>query len=57
MTAVIAMESLGRQTRYTATALHRDEASRKRHEDMGFLNGWGTALDQLVEHIKARAVA
>lgn len=57
LTAVIAMESLGTRTRYVATALHRDEKSRKRHEDMGFLNGWGTALDQLVEHVKARMIA
>lgn len=57
LTAVIAMESLGARTRYVATALHRDEKSRKRHEDMGFLNGWGTALDQLVEHIKTRTIA
>jgi uncharacterized protein YndB with AHSA1/START domain len=56
MTVVIALESLGDQTRYTATALHRDETSRRRHEDMGFLNGWGTALEQLVEHIKTRTI-
>ncbi len=34
--------------RYIATALHRDEAGRKRHEEMGFVDGWGKALDQLV---------
>ncbi|MDT3687534.1 MAG: SRPBCC family protein [Pseudorhodoplanes sp.] len=56
MTVVIGLESLGHQTRYTATALHRDETSRRRHEDMGFLNGWGTALEQLVEHIKTRTI-
>lgn len=56
MTAVIALEALGQMTRYVATALHRDEKSRKRHEDMGFLNGWGAALDQLVEHMKTRTI-
>ena len=57
VTVIIAMESLGSRTRYIITALHRDEASRKRHEDMGMLNGWGTVLDQLVGHIKGRTVA
>jgi uncharacterized protein YndB with AHSA1/START domain len=41
------LEMVGNGTRYTATALHRDEATRQRHADMGFHEGWGTALDQL----------
>jgi uncharacterized protein YndB with AHSA1/START domain len=28
--------------------LHGDEESRKSHEKMGFKEGWGKALDQLV---------
>ena len=51
-TAVIALEKQGKGTRYTATAIHRDEAGRKQHEEMGFHQGWGTALDQLVAHVK-----
>ena len=35
-------------------ATHRGEGDRKRHEEMGFHQGWGTALDQLVQMIKAR---
>lgn len=54
MTVVVTLESLGDQTRYTATAFHRNEMGRKRHEDIGFAGGWGRALDQLVEHLKAR---
>ena len=34
-------------TRYTATACHWDEASAKRHADMGFADGWGVCADQL----------
>ena len=30
-------------------ALHANEADREKHEQMGFHEGWGTALDQLVE--------
>jgi uncharacterized protein YndB with AHSA1/START domain len=32
--------------------MHRDEEGRKRHEDMGFHEGWGKALDQLVAYTK-----
>jgi uncharacterized protein YndB with AHSA1/START domain len=51
-TAVITLETLGQATRYIATAMHRDEAGRREHEDMGFYDGWGKALDQLVAHVK-----
>lgn len=43
----------GSGTRYTAIAIHGDEDARKRHEDMGFHDGWGTVADQMVEYIKA----
>ena len=36
-------------THYQATCLHNDAAARKRHEDMGFFDGWGTVLRQLDE--------
>jgi uncharacterized protein YndB with AHSA1/START domain len=52
MTAIIALEARGNGTRYTATAIHCDEAARKKHEEMGFHQGWATALDQLVAHVK-----
>jgi len=51
-TAVISLEPHGEGTRYTATAIHTDVASRKAHEEMGFHDGWGKALDQLVEVVK-----
>ena len=47
-TAVIEIEPEGKGTRYRATAVHRDEEARKKHEEMGFHTGWGAALDQLV---------
>ena len=52
MTAVIALESLGNGTKYTALVIHGDEEARKKHEQMGFHQGWGKALDQLVEVAK-----
>lgn len=35
-------------TSYRAVAMHADEAGRNQHEQMGFIEGWGAALDQLV---------
>ena len=51
-TAIIALEKQGNGTRYTATAIHRDAAGRKQHEEMGFHKGWGQCLDQLVAYSK-----
>jgi uncharacterized protein YndB with AHSA1/START domain len=48
-TAVISIQPDGSGTKYTATAIHADAAAKKSHEDMGFVEGWGMALDQLVE--------
>lgn len=47
-TAVILLEPHPTGTKYTAIAIHRDEATREKHEQMGFHEGWGAALDQLV---------
>ncbi|WP_306251110.1 SRPBCC family protein [Parvularcula sp. IMCC14364] len=46
-TAIITLKEHPDGTLYTATALHKNDADRQQHEEMGFLNGWGTALDQL----------
>ena len=53
-TGIVAIEPEGKGTRYTATAIHKDEAGRKSHEEMGFHSGWGTALDQLVAYAKTK---
>jgi len=52
MTAIILIEPKGKGTKYTAIALHTDESGRKSHEEMGFHDGWGKALEQLVAHAK-----
>ncbi len=36
-------------TSYTAVVMHQDAAGRQAHAAMGFEQGWGIALDQLVE--------
>lgn len=52
MTGVIQLTPEGAGTRYTAMALHNNAAARQQHADMGFEQGWGTALDQLIAHTK-----
>ena len=47
-TAVILLEPHGAGTKYTAIAIHGDKDGAKKHADMGFRDGWGKALDQLV---------
>jgi uncharacterized protein YndB with AHSA1/START domain len=47
-TAIITLEDVAGGTRYTATAMHKDDADREKHEAMGFSQGWGKCLDQLV---------
>jgi uncharacterized protein YndB with AHSA1/START domain len=47
-TAVISLEPHGNGTKYSALVMHADAGSCKRHEDMGFRDGWGAALDQLI---------
>ncbi|HEX9390345.1 MAG TPA: SRPBCC family protein [Usitatibacteraceae bacterium] len=54
-TAVVSMEPHARGTRYTALVMHQDEGGRKQHEQMGFHDGWGTALEQLVAYMKKTA--
>jgi uncharacterized protein YndB with AHSA1/START domain len=51
-TAMVSMLPHEQGTKYTAVAMHSCEEDRKKHESMGFEEGWGKALDQLVELMK-----
>ena len=51
-TATILLKPHGSGTKYTAIAQHRDNASKTRHEQMGFEEVWGACLDQLVAMVK-----
>lgn len=53
ITAAILLAAHGSGTKYTAVVMHPNEEGCKQHEAMGFHNGWGTALDQLVALVKA----
>jgi len=47
--ASILLSNVDQLTVYRAIVAHADEASRAKHEQMGFQEGWGKAFDQLVE--------
>jgi uncharacterized protein YndB with AHSA1/START domain len=48
MTAIMTLADAGEgRTLYRAIALHKDEADRDMHAQMGFHEGWGTCADQL----------
>jgi uncharacterized protein YndB with AHSA1/START domain len=53
-TAVISLEPQGSGTKYTAQVIHGDAEGRNRHEAMGFHDGWGKALDQLVAAVRTK---
>ena len=54
-TVSINLEPHGTGTKYSVIAMHKDEATRQKHEEMGFHTGWGMCLDQLVEVMSATA--
>lgn len=50
-TAELTFEAVGESTRYSARAIHAAPEDAEAHEEMGFSEGWGTALDQLVAYM------
>ena len=57
MVAIVTLEPEGSGTRYTAIVRHWDEESLKKHEEMGFHEGWMQCADQLVDIAEAEAKA
>ena len=47
MTAIVETIEGADGTLYRATVLHADRNARRKHEEFGFHDGWGTTLDQL----------
>ena len=47
MTAEIALRDHPDGTEYRVVVRHRDAASRARHDQLGFFDGWGAVTDQL----------
>ncbi|MBE9609280.1 SRPBCC domain-containing protein [Chitinilyticum piscinae] len=53
-TVTLALQACATGTHYRALVQHRDAAGREQHAAMGFQEGWGKALDQLVAYMLAR---
>ncbi|HYJ29893.1 MAG TPA: SRPBCC family protein [Allosphingosinicella sp.] len=57
-TAVVTLaDAGGGRTLYRAVAMHRNDADRETHRQMGFEDGWGTCADQLGEVANGLAAA
>ena len=52
-TARLELEPHEEGTLYRVTAIHPDAETAKRHKEMGFHQGWGAALDQLVALVQS----
>lgn len=55
MTAIITLEDVPEGTRYSALVLHKDEADRRKHQEMGFDDGWGICIAQLEAYAQGLA--
>ena len=53
ITVVISLEAQGGGTKYHARAMHGDAESRRKHEAMGFHEGWGAAFEQMLGVVRA----
>ena len=52
-TAIIAIEPKGSGSIYRAIVVHGKADEARQHAEMGFNDGWGKALDQLVAYMKS----
>ena len=44
-------EAQGAATKFTFSVVHETQEYCKQQEDMGFMNGWGSTFDRLVEYV------
>jgi uncharacterized protein YndB with AHSA1/START domain len=51
LTAIITFEAEGNGTRYVSRVLHKNAEESRKHEEMGFQEGWGTTIDQLTAFV------
>ena len=47
LTAIITFAAEAGGTRYASRVLHKTPDEARKHDEMGFQEGWGTAIDQL----------
>ncbi|MDQ2653173.1 MAG: SRPBCC family protein [Chloroflexota bacterium] len=54
MTAVISLRDHPEGAEYAAHVMHKSQADRDNHEEMGFYDGWGTVIAQLAALVEQR---
>jgi uncharacterized protein YndB with AHSA1/START domain len=54
MTAIITLQDHRMGTEYLAHVMHRNQADRNMHEEMGFYDGWGTVAEQLATLVEGQ---
>lgn len=47
VTAIITLRDHGDDTEYSVQAMHKNNADRNMHDELGFYDGWGTVVEQL----------
>jgi uncharacterized protein YndB with AHSA1/START domain len=52
LTAFMTFTSEEGGTRYTARVLHKSEADARKHDEMGFYEGWGSAIAQMAAMVE-----
>jgi uncharacterized protein YndB with AHSA1/START domain len=55
MTAIITLQDHPLGTDYVAQVMHKNNADRNMHEELGFHDGWGTVVEQLAKLAERRA--
>lgn len=54
MTAIITFRDHPDGTDYVAHAMHKNNADRNMHAELGFYDGWGTVIEQLARLVERR---
>ena len=52
MSAEITLDEADGGTQYTARVMHADRATRDKHAELGFYDGWGTVIEQLARFVE-----
>jgi uncharacterized protein YndB with AHSA1/START domain len=52
MTAIITLRDHPMGTDYVAHVMHKSNADRNMHEELGFYDGWGTVVEQLAKLVE-----
>lgn len=55
MTAVVTLRDHPQGTEYAAHVMHKNDADRKMHDELGFFDGWGTVIGQLARLVEGQS--